>query len=140
MRDPPGAADPPPAADPPRADEAVLAIAIERMRFALAVDDDLRPFWDAFRDDPLVGPSLRARPHLRITRRPDPFEALVWAICEQLIEYQRAVAIERRIVQRLGRRCAESGLRDLPDAATPGRDGAGAAAVLRPQRGPGAGR
>ena len=92
--------------------------AITRMRFALAVDDDLRPFWDAFRDDPLVGPSLRARPHLRIQRRPDPFEALAWAICEQLIEYARATAIQRRIVARLGRRCEHSGLRDLPDAAT----------------------
>lgn len=104
-------------ADPARGDEAALAVAIDRMRFALGVDDDLRPFWDAFRDDPLIGRSLRARPHLRVARRPDPFEALAWAICEQLIEYTRAVAIERRIVQRLGRRCGQSGLRDLPDAA-----------------------
>ncbi len=101
------------AADPREAAEE----AITRMRFALAVDDDLRPFWDAFRDDPLVGRSLRARPYLRIQRRPDPFEALAWAVCEQLIEYSRAVAIERRIVARLGRRCERTGLRDLPDAA-----------------------
>ena len=72
------------------------------MRFALGVDDDLRPFYDRFRSDPLIGRSVRARPHLRVIRRPDPFEALAWAICEQLIEAERAEAIERRIVARLG--------------------------------------
>jgi 3-methyladenine DNA glycosylase/8-oxoguanine DNA glycosylase len=91
--------------------------ALQRMRFALGVDDDLRPFYDRFRDDPLIGPSVRARPHLRIIRRPDPFEALAWAICEQLIEFERAAAIQRRIVFRLGRRCTHTGLRDLPAAA-----------------------
>jgi len=103
-----------------RADVAREAIA--RMRFALGVDDDLRPFYERFRDDPLIGASLRARPYLRTARRPEPFEALAWAICEQLIEYERAAAIERRIVGRLGRRApcwtGETTLRDLPSAAT----------------------
>jgi 3-methyladenine DNA glycosylase/8-oxoguanine DNA glycosylase len=92
--------------------------AIARMRFALGVDDDLRPFYDRFRDDPLIGASVRARPHLRIIRRPDPFEALAWAICEQLIDFERAAAIQRRIVFKVGRRCRRTGLRDLPAAAT----------------------
>jgi 3-methyladenine DNA glycosylase/8-oxoguanine DNA glycosylase len=94
--------------------------AIARMRFALGLDDDLRPFYERFRFDPLIGPSVRARPHTRILRRPDPFEALAWAICEQLIEFERAAAIQRRIVWKLGRRCARTGLRDLPAAATLG--------------------
>src|SRR3954469_25763192 len=92
--------------------------AIGRMRFALGVDDDLRAFHDRFRRDPLIGPSVRRSPWLRIRRRPDPFEALAWAITEQLIEFSRAVAIQRRIVFRLGRRCTATGLRDLPAAAT----------------------
>jgi 3-methyladenine DNA glycosylase/8-oxoguanine DNA glycosylase len=92
--------------------------ALTRMRFALGLDDDLRPFYDRFRWDPLIGASVRRRPHLRIIRRPDPFEALAWAICEQLIEFERATAIQRRIVFKLGRRCAHTGLRDLPAAAT----------------------
>jgi 3-methyladenine DNA glycosylase/8-oxoguanine DNA glycosylase len=92
--------------------------AIARMRFALAVDDDLRPFYERFRFDPIIGPTVRARPHARVIRRPDPFEALAWAICEQLIESERAAAIQRRIVSGLGRRCATTGLRDLPAAAT----------------------
>ena len=40
----------------------------------------------------------------------------MWAICEQLIDSDRAAAIERRLVARLGRRCRASGLRDAPDA------------------------
>jgi len=97
-------------------DRALAAAAIERMRFALAVDDDLRAFWERHRDDPLIGPSLRSAPWLRITRRPVAFEALAWAVCEQLIESARAGAIERRIVRALGPRCAASGLRDVPSA------------------------
>jgi 3-methyladenine DNA glycosylase/8-oxoguanine DNA glycosylase len=91
--------------------------AISRMRFALAVDDDLREFYDRFRDDALIGASLRRTPWLRITRRPVAFEAFAWAVCEQLIDFPRAAAIERRIVYGLGPRCAESGLRDVPSAA-----------------------
>jgi 3-methyladenine DNA glycosylase/8-oxoguanine DNA glycosylase len=106
---------------------------IERMRFALGVDDDLRDFYGRFDDDPLIGRSLRERPWLRVGRRPEPFEALVWAVCEQLIEYERAAAIQSRLVTRFGRRWTSGeqgaraggpagawagGLRDLPTAAT----------------------
>jgi len=92
---------------------------IARMRFALGVDDDLRAFQRRFSRDPLIGRSLRRRPWLRVRRRPEPFEALAWAICEQLIEYERAAAIERRVVAALGRRCVgrdgfDGALRDLP--------------------------
>ncbi len=95
---------------------------IERMRFALGVDEDLRPFLRRFADDPLIGRSVKRRPWLRVSRRPEPFEALVWAICEQLIEYERAAAIERRVVAVLGRRWVgwngeHSGLGDCPDPA-----------------------
>ncbi|HTN22607.1 MAG TPA: hypothetical protein VL120_01355, partial [Solirubrobacteraceae bacterium] len=91
--------------------------AIARMRFALGVDDDLRPFYDRYRDDPLIGPSLRRAPWLRIRRRPVAFEALAWAVCEQLIEARVAVGIEARIVRALGPRDPASGLRDVPSAA-----------------------
>ena len=110
------------AGDPLRAGHA-----LERMRFAIGADEDLRPFHRAFRGDPLIGRSLRARPWLRASRRPDPFEALAWSICEQLIEFVRATAIERRIVHRLGRRCSRTGLRDLP---TPQRLAGTAPALL----------
>jgi len=99
-------------------DEDSALRAIERMRFALGVDDDLRPFYERFRSDPLIGASVRARPWIRVTRRPEPFEALAWAITEQLIEFVRAAAIQRRLVRRWGGRCARTGLHDVPDAAT----------------------
>jgi 3-methyladenine DNA glycosylase/8-oxoguanine DNA glycosylase len=90
---------------------------IERMRAALGVDQDLRAFYERFRFDPLIGAAVRANPGLRVAGRPDPFEALAWAVCEQLIEYERAAAIQRRLIARLGRRCAVTGLRDAPPAA-----------------------
>ena len=97
------------------------AYGIQRMRFALGVDDDLRPFLRRFAGDPLIGRSLRRRPWLRPGRRPEPFEALVLAITEQLIEYERAAAIQRRLVAALGRRWLGDGiggdLCDLPTAA-----------------------
>lgn len=106
---------------------------ISRMRFALGVDDDLRAFHERFRGDALIGASVRRRPWLRIRRRPEPFEALAWAICEQLIEFERAAAIQRRIVGRLGPRragwdAAGGGLRDVP---APGRLAGVAPALLQ---------
>lgn len=89
---------------------------LRRMRFALGLDDDLAPFHRRFRRDPLIGSLLRADPALRVRRRPEPWEALAWAICEQLIEFVRAAGIQRRIVARLGPRCPRTGLRDVPDA------------------------
>jgi 3-methyladenine DNA glycosylase/8-oxoguanine DNA glycosylase len=89
---------------------------LERMRFALGLDHDLADFQRAFRRDPLIGPAIRRRPWLRPRRRPEPFEALAWAICEQLIESRRAAAIERQLVRRFGRRSASGTLRDAPSA------------------------
>jgi 3-methyladenine DNA glycosylase/8-oxoguanine DNA glycosylase len=90
---------------------------IERMRAALGIDLDLQPFYERFRFDPLIGAAVRANPGLRPHGRPDPFEALAWTVCEQLIEYERAAAIQRRLVARLGRRCPATGLADSPPAA-----------------------
>jgi 3-methyladenine DNA glycosylase/8-oxoguanine DNA glycosylase len=78
--------------------------AVERMRFALGTDHDLGEFHRRFRRDPLIGPVIRRRPWLRPRRRPEPFESLAWAVCEQLIEGRRASAIQRKIVRQLGSR------------------------------------
>ncbi len=98
------------------AGEAELELALERMRFALGVDDDLGEFFRRFRRDPLLGPLLRRRPYLRPRRRPWPWEALAWAVVKQLIETGRAARIQRRMVGRLGRRLGEGrdGFRDVP--------------------------
>ncbi len=116
-----GAADP----ESPAPRES-LELAIERMRFALGVDDDLTEFARTFRGDPLIGEIIHHRPWLRPRRRPWPWEALAWAITEQLIEVRRAVEIQRRVVRRWGgprssrmRTAAWRGpgpLRDVPSA------------------------
>jgi 3-methyladenine DNA glycosylase/8-oxoguanine DNA glycosylase len=108
---------PSPASRP--AGPAELRLAIERMRFALAVDDDLTPFYRRFSRDPLLGPRLRRRPWLRPARRPWAWEALAWAVVKQLIESERAARIQRRIVGRWGARLEpDRVLRDVPGAAT----------------------
>jgi 3-methyladenine DNA glycosylase/8-oxoguanine DNA glycosylase len=97
--------------------------AVDRMRFALGLDHDIRPFLRRFRWDPLIGPIVRRRPWIRPLRRPEPFEALAWAITEQLIESERASAIQRVLVRRFGRRSDCGTLRDAPSAARLARCG-----------------
>jgi DNA-3-methyladenine glycosylase II len=99
------------------ADREAAEWGIGRMRLALGIDQDLSAFYERFRFDPLIGCSVRARPGLRASGKPDPFEALAWAICEQLIEFERASAIQRRLTFRLGRRCDWCSMRDAPTAA-----------------------
>ena len=113
------------AAAPEPASAQALRTAIERLRFALGVDEDLSEFARTFRGDPLIGAAIHHRPWHRPRRRPWPWEALAWAVTEQLIEVSRAAQIQRRVIRRWGGRlepCAAwSGpgpLRDVPSAAT----------------------
>jgi DNA-3-methyladenine glycosylase II len=95
---------------------AVAAEAVERMRFMLGVDHDLGPFHRRFSRDRLLGPAIRRRPWLRPWRAAEPFQALAWAITEQLIDGERAYGIQRRLVWRYGRPSACGTLRDAPSA------------------------
>ena len=106
------------------ADPEVARRGLERARFWTAVDDDLGEFHARFADDPLIGASVRAQPWRRPFRRATPFEALAWAVCEQLITDERARDIKRAIVRTHGPHDPETGLRDVPDAQ--------AVAALRP--------
>jgi DNA-3-methyladenine glycosylase II len=115
-----------------------LALALERMRFALGLDLDLSEFHRSFRRDPLLGPLIRRLPSFRPRLRPWPWEALASAVVKQLIEADRAARIERRIVGRWGPRLGEGrdALRDVPPpAAIAGRAPAELAAMdLAPTR------
>ena len=79
-----------------------LEQAADRMRFALAVDDDLTDFYRRFRQDRLLGRLIHLRPYLRPVRVTKPWDALAWAIAGQLIDGRRAARIARRIVRRWG--------------------------------------
>lgn len=122
------------------ADDAALADGIARMRFALGVDDDLGDFYRAFRRDPVLGKAIDGRLHRRPLRRPVAWEALLWAITEQLIEYRRAARIQRKLIDRFGLRFAPGvrlrsagpGTGRLPGSPRRGRD-AGLAAVPTPE-------
>ncbi len=81
-----------------------LETAIERMRFALGVDDDYHGLYDRFRSDRLLGGAIRRQRWHRPRRRPWAWEALAWSIIKQLIESSRALEIQRRIVLRWGAR------------------------------------
>src|SRR3954469_6588554 len=94
------------------------AHALDRMRFALNLDHDLTQFHAEFKNDRLLGPIIRRKPWLRPTRIADPFQALAWAITEQLIEAHRAPATHPRRAWRSGRRSACGTLRDSPAART----------------------
>jgi DNA-3-methyladenine glycosylase II len=52
-----------------------------------------------------------------VRRRPDPWETLYGAITEQLIELERAMAIQRRLIAAFGYRCPATGMRDAPTPA-----------------------
>jgi 3-methyladenine DNA glycosylase/8-oxoguanine DNA glycosylase len=82
------------------AGENELGIAIERTRFSLAIEEEMGEFYEAFKRDPLLGPTIHHKPWIRPRRRTWPWEALCWAITEQLIEGSRAAEIQRRIVRR----------------------------------------
>lgn len=95
-------------------DEALAAAGLARWRQTLGVDLDHRPFLEAAWHDPALGPLVRRRPWLRPAVRYRPHEALLWAICEQLIEYVEAARIERGLVRLASVRCERTGLRDVP--------------------------
>lgn len=79
-------------------DEAGLDV----LRFCLALDADTTEFTRRFRNDPLLGPSIRALYGLRPLRDPTVARSVLHAICGQLIDVRRAVALERAIMRRVG--------------------------------------
>jgi 3-methyladenine DNA glycosylase/8-oxoguanine DNA glycosylase len=71
---------------------------LEALRFTLALDADHSAFLARFRDDPLLGQATRRLSGLRQLRLPTVAQALLRALCGQLIEAKRARSIERTIV------------------------------------------
>lgn len=86
------------------------------MRFLSGLDQDLSEFHERFCRDSLLSPVIRRWPMIRPERRAEPFEALAFAITEQLIEGGRAYEIQRRLIRRWGRRSECGEWRDAPTA------------------------
>ena len=79
-------------------DEAGLRL----LRFMLALEDDHAEFVRRFRSDPLLGRSIRELHGLRPLRLSTVTQAVVRAICGQLIQARQARAIERAILRACG--------------------------------------
>ena len=93
------------------------ADAVDRMRFVLAVDDDHSEFLVRFSDDALVGPTTRRLRGYRPLRVASVTQALLRALCGQLIDSKRARSLEARLVRTLSPPVA-AGLHAPPTAAT----------------------
>jgi DNA-3-methyladenine glycosylase II len=93
--------------------------AIDRMRFTLGLDDDHSEFIDRFERDPFLGATVRLLRGLRPLRCATVTQALLRALCGQLITARRARAIERRVVR--ATTASLDGLHAAPTPATLGR-------------------
>ena len=93
--------------------------AIDRMRFTLGIDDDHSEFLNRFSRDPFLGATVRRLRGLRPLRCATVTQALLRALCGQLITARRAREIERRIVR--AATPSVDGLHAAPTPATLGR-------------------
>ena len=90
---------------------------IARMRFATGVDDDLRPFHERFRDDPVIGRGRAREPAAAGPAQAAAVGGAAWR------DHRAADRVRARggdpapADRRLGRRCPETGLRDGPPPA-----------------------
>lgn len=95
-------------------EDAAVSSMLQRM---LGLDQDIEAFEQRFRDHAQLGTLISSQAGLRVPLTATPFEALTWAITGQQISVRAAVAIRRRLIQRIDVRHG-SGLLCNPDAAT----------------------
>jgi 3-methyladenine DNA glycosylase/8-oxoguanine DNA glycosylase len=72
--------------------------AIEQLRFVLALDDDHSEFLRRFANDALLGQATKQLQGLRVLRVATVAQALLRALCGQLIESRRARQLERHVI------------------------------------------
>jgi 3-methyladenine DNA glycosylase/8-oxoguanine DNA glycosylase len=89
--------------------------AAEKLRWTLALDDDHSEFLRRFRDDPLLGRATIHLRGLRPVRTATVAQALLRAVCGQLVDWKTARNLERRAIKALQPRAvAATGLRERP--------------------------
>jgi 3-methyladenine DNA glycosylase/8-oxoguanine DNA glycosylase len=77
------------------------AEAAEKLRWALALDDDHSEFLRRVADDPLLGRAAKHLRGLRPARTATVAQALLRAVCGQLIDSKTARMLERRVIRAL---------------------------------------
>ena len=85
--------------------------ALEQLRFVLALDADHSEFLRRFADDPLLGRTIRVLRGKRPLRVGTMTQALVRAVCGQLITSGEARRIERRLIRSF---CESDGVFHVP--------------------------
>ena len=90
--------------------------AAEKLRWVLALDDDHSEFLRRFADDPLLARAIKHFRGLRPVRTATVAQALLRAVCGQLIDSKTARANERRLIRALSPPDAD-GLSEPPTTA-----------------------
>ena len=93
--------------------------AAAKLRWTLAVDDDHSEFLRRFADDPLLGRAVKHLRGYRPVRTATVAQALLRAVCGQLIDSKTARSLERRVIGALASR-DENGCCEPPSCATLG--------------------
>ena len=75
--------------------------AAEKLRWMLALDDDHSEFLHRVADDPLLGRASRHLRGLRPVRTATVAQALLRAVCGQLVDWKTARNLERRVIRAL---------------------------------------
>jgi 3-methyladenine DNA glycosylase/8-oxoguanine DNA glycosylase len=83
------------------------ATAAEKLRWMLALDDDHSEFLRRFADDPLLGRATKHLRGFRPVRTATVAQALLRAVCGQLIDSKTARTLERRVTRALQSRDAD---------------------------------
>jgi 3-methyladenine DNA glycosylase/8-oxoguanine DNA glycosylase len=92
------------------------AIAAEKLRWMLALDDDHSEFLRRFADDPLLGRATKHLRGLRPVRTATVAQALLRAVCGQLIDSKTARRLERLVIRAVSP-AAPDGLNEPPSTA-----------------------
>src|SRR5262245_15441851 len=95
------------------------AEAAEKLRWVLTLDDDHSEFLRRVADDPLLSRAAKHFRGLRPVRTATVAQALLRAVCGQLIDSKTARSHERRVIRALGPR-DENGYCEPPSTATLG--------------------
>jgi 3-methyladenine DNA glycosylase/8-oxoguanine DNA glycosylase len=90
--------------------------AAEKLRWTLALDDDHSEFLRRVADDPLLGRAAKHLRGLRPVRTATVAQALLRAVCGQLIDSKTARSLERRVISALAPR-DETGCCEPPSTA-----------------------
>jgi 3-methyladenine DNA glycosylase/8-oxoguanine DNA glycosylase len=93
--------------------------AVQKLRWVLALDDDHSEFLRRFRADPLLGRATVHLRGLRPVRTATVAQALLRAVCGQLVDWKTARNLERRAINALQPRAvAATGLCEPPQTST----------------------